>query len=82
LIKNQRGKLGTLKTILNDVPNDYWYSKYRKAVENSKKHWEKGQFMDEKDFATQSQGSEPVEVSIWAKRAIWCVAFGYLAPLA
>jgi hypothetical protein len=38
--------------------------------------------MDEKNFATQSQDSEQVEVSIWAKRAIWCVAFGCLAPLA
>jgi len=37
--------------------------------------------MDEKDFATQSQGHEPVEVSIWAKRAIWCVGCGYLVSL-
>jgi hypothetical protein len=37
--------------------------------------------MDEKDFATKSQGSEPVEVSIWAKRAIWFVGFGYLATM-
>ncbi|MGA2071423.1 MAG: DUF4190 domain-containing protein [Sedimentisphaerales bacterium] len=37
--------------------------------------------MDEKDTVSQSLVSEPAEVSIWAKRAIWCVAFGCLAPL-
>lgn len=36
--------------------------------------------MDEKDFTTQSQGSEPVEINKWAKIALWCVGFGYLAP--
>ncbi|MGD0078148.1 MAG: DUF4190 domain-containing protein, partial [Sedimentisphaerales bacterium] len=37
--------------------------------------------MDEKDTVNQSQNSEPIETSKWAKRAIWCVGFGYLAPV-
>jgi hypothetical protein len=35
--------------------------------------------MDEKDTFSQSQNSEPVKTSKWAKIALWCVGFGYLA---
>jgi len=55
--------------------------KYRKAVGNSKNIRKKGQFMDEKNVASQSKNSEPVEVSKWAKRAIWCIVSGYLVFL-
>jgi hypothetical protein len=38
--------------------------------------------MDEKDTVIQSQGSGPVKIrSKWARIALWCVIFGYLAPL-
>jgi hypothetical protein len=37
--------------------------------------------MDEKDTAIQSQSSEPAKTSKWAKAAIWCVIFGYLASI-
>jgi hypothetical protein len=37
--------------------------------------------MDEKDTVSQSQSSEPVKTSKWAKIALWCAGLGYLAPL-
>jgi hypothetical protein len=38
--------------------------------------------MDEKEITSQSNNSEPIVTNKWAKRAIWCVGFGYLVPLA
>jgi hypothetical protein len=37
--------------------------------------------MDEKDTVSQSQSSEPVKTSKWAKIAPWCVGFGYLTSI-
>jgi hypothetical protein len=37
--------------------------------------------MDEDKTIIQPQSSEPAKTSKWVKAAIWCVVFGYLAPI-